>query len=76
MITTDFISCIWEYRMRGLDILLFQIFVSFKSMLDILIHESDSKKQKRILGFKFNFERYSMGILSSSILNLLCERTF
>ena len=39
MITTDFITCIWKYRMRGLDILFFQIFVSFKSMLDILIHK-------------------------------------
>jgi len=39
MITTDFICCIWEYRMKGLDILFFQVFVSIKSMIDILIHK-------------------------------------
>jgi GT2 family glycosyltransferase len=38
MATSDFMTCIWVYRMRGLDILLFQMLVTFKSMFDIFIH--------------------------------------
>ena len=38
MATSDFMTCIWVYRMRGLDILFFQMLVTLKSMFDILIH--------------------------------------
>ena len=39
MATTDLVTCIWEYRMRGLDILFFQMLVTVKSMFDIFIHK-------------------------------------
>ena len=39
MSTTDFWSCIWDYKMRGMDILLFQMIVTVKSMFDILLHK-------------------------------------
>ncbi len=39
MATTDLVSCIWEYRMRGLDILFFQMLVTVKSMFHIYIHQ-------------------------------------
>jgi len=38
MATYDFMTCVLVYRMRGLDILVFQMLVTFKSMFDILIH--------------------------------------
>lgn len=38
MATSDFLTCVLVYRMRGLDILFFQMLVTVKSMLDILIH--------------------------------------
>jgi len=39
MATTDVVTCIWEYRMRGLDILFFQMLVTVKSMFHIYIHQ-------------------------------------
>ena len=39
MATTDLVTCIWDYRMRGLDILFFQMLVTVKSMFDIFIHK-------------------------------------
>ena len=41
MATTDLLTCIWKYRMRGLDILFFQIFVTLKSMVEIFIHKKN-----------------------------------
>ena len=38
MATRDFMTCVLVYRMRGIDILFFQMLVTLKSILDILIH--------------------------------------
>ena len=38
MSSTDLVTCVMTYRMRGLDILVFQMLVTFKGMFDILIH--------------------------------------
>lgn len=39
MLTTDIATCVLRYRMRGLDILIFQIIVTIKGMFDILVHK-------------------------------------
>ena len=41
MVTTDLLTCVWKYRMRGLDILFFQMFVTLKSMIDICIYKKN-----------------------------------
>ena len=39
MISVDMLTCVCVYRMRGIDILLFQMLVTIKGMFDILIHK-------------------------------------
>lgn len=39
MLTTDIATCVFRYRMRGLDILIFQIIVTIKGMFDIFVHK-------------------------------------
>ena len=39
MVTTDVATCVWEYRMRGMDILFFQMLVTIKCMIDISLHK-------------------------------------
>ena len=56
MATTDLVTCIWEYRMRGLDILFFKCSSPSKVCLTFSFTKKGEVKLSRDLEFKSNFK--------------------